>query len=449
MTDHLVLIFAYHYPPENAIGGMRPYRFSKYLSRLGYKCRVFTAAEQIGRNDPETEYVPDPFLTRSCSSPSWQLERALRKFFLPGDMGMQWSFYASRAAREYLKAHPSARVTLFSTYPPVGPHLAAWQVARSENLPWIADFRDPIPDGRNERSPHRMQNRVNRWLERRVAQKASALIANTDAALSKWREKFPSLEGKAHLIWNGFDPEERVAPVPAASGDRQVLSHTGELYGGRSVTPILESIARLLATNRLPAGGVRVRLIGPAEPGALPNREFLDRAQSEGWLELVTRWIPQNEASQIAQSSHGLLLLQPQSATQVPGKLCEYLQIGRPILAFVQPDSPTERLLARSGLPYRSVYPGSPPDLVDNTVADFFSIPFEPVAVSPWFDEHFNAEHQTGMLDAIIKSLHNGLAGSGAISLRHPAKTRSDAMLEGDVAYGRPGRSSTLSPDHD
>jgi hypothetical protein len=90
MADHLILIFAYHYPPENAIGGMRPYRFSKYLSRLGYKCRVFTAAEQIGRNVPNTEYVPDPFLTRSRRSPSWQLERALRKLFLPGDMGMQW-----------------------------------------------------------------------------------------------------------------------------------------------------------------------------------------------------------------------------------------------------------------------------------------------------------------------------------------------------------------------
>ncbi len=146
MTDHLVLIFAYHYPPEDVIGAARPFRFAKYLSKLGYTCRIFTAAEQIGRSDPDTEYVPDPFITYSRRSLSWQLERAVRKLFLPGEMGMHWSYHASLAARTYMKTHPAACVTLFSTFPPLGPPLAAWQLARSKNLPWIADFRDPIPD---------------------------------------------------------------------------------------------------------------------------------------------------------------------------------------------------------------------------------------------------------------------------------------------------------------
>jgi hypothetical protein len=459
MPDHLILIFAYHYPPENVIGGLRPYRFSKFLSRLGYQCRVFTAAEQIGRDDPDTEYVPDSFFTRSRSSPGWQLERAIRKFFLPGDLGMQWSCHASRAARAYMKAHPAKNVTLFSTYPPVGPHLAAWQLARTESLPWIADFRDPIPDGQKDKSVHRLQNRVYRWLERGVAQKASAVIANTDAAMAQWQGKFPSLNGKAHVIWNGFDPEERVAPLPAASGGCRVLSHTGELYAGRSVTPILESIARLMAANRLRSKGVLVRLIGSAEPTALPNQELLDRARSEGWLELVTQWIPKNEAFRIAQSSDGLLLLQQQSATQVPGKLFEYLQIGRPILAFVQRDSPSERLLAQSGVPYRCVYPGSAPEVVDNIVAEFFNIPPEPVAVSPWFEEHFNAENQTRQLDALIKSLHKGIEGSGeAVTsprIRHadgPASLDNPALdepVKGGIAYGRHDRRSTFFADHD
>src|SRR5229473_4539557 len=103
MTEHLVLIFAYHFPPENAIGGARPYRFSKYLSKLGYICQTFTAADQTGRNDPNTEYVPDPFVTYPRRSVSWQIERAVRKVFLPGDMGIQWSYHASRTARACIK----------------------------------------------------------------------------------------------------------------------------------------------------------------------------------------------------------------------------------------------------------------------------------------------------------------------------------------------------------
>jgi len=123
-----------------------------------------------------------------------------------------------------------------------------------------------------------------------------------------------------------------------------------------------------------------VRLIGPAETGALPNQEFLSRARDEGWLDLVTERIPQREALQIARSSNSLLLLQPQSTTQVPAKVFQYIQIGRPILAFIQPNSPAERLLERSGVPYRCVYPGSTPEAIDETVASFFDLPSTAVA---------------------------------------------------------------------
>ncbi len=407
MTDHLVLIFAYHYPPENTIGGARPFRFSKYLSKLGYKCRVFTAAEQIGCNDPDTEYVPDPFITHSRRSPSWQLERALRKLFLPGELGMQWSYYAARAARAYIRSHPSTYVTFFSTYPPLGPHLAAWQLARSEGRPWVADFRDPFPDGLGYMRAHPFQKRICRRLEGAIARRADAVIANTDGALLRWREEFPNLNGKFQLIWNGFDPETRVRPLSVPSGACRVLTHTGELYGGRSAKPLLESIARLIATNRLSAQNVRVRLIGPAETDALPNHEFLNGARAQGWLELVNELIPQPEALNIARTSHSLLLLQLRSSVHIPAKIFEYVQIGRPILAFVDQDSPSERLLERSGVPYRCVYPGSAPEAIDNVVAEFFSLASEPVAVSPWFEEHFNAEKQTRQLDAIIHSVHN------------------------------------------
>ena len=410
MTDHLVLIFAYSFPPENMIGAARPYRFSKYLARLGYTCRVFTAADQTGRDDSNTEYVPDPFVVSPGHGLGWQVERAIRKLFLPGELGMRWSYSASRAARAYIRANPGARVTLFSTSPPLGPHLAAWQLARSEGLPWIADFRDPFPDGCGSKATPLLQKRAYRWLERRIARSADAVIANTDGAMAEWRKKFPSLSGKFHLIWNGFDSEERIAALPVSHGDCRVLSHAGELYGGRNATPILESIARLIAANRLPAGSLRVRLIGPAEAESLPNQELLDRARAEGWLDLVNERIPQDEAIQIARSSDSLLLLQPQSTSQVPGKLFEYLQIGRPILAFLQPNSPSERILAQSGVPYRCVYPGNTPKEIDDTVADFFNLPSTSVTASQWFEEQFNAENQTRQLDGIIRSLHEKTA---------------------------------------
>jgi len=409
MLPHLVLMFAYHYPPENAIGGERPFRFSKYLSRLGYTCRVFTAADQTGCEDPNTEFIADPFFASPRHKLSWQFERAVRKVLLPGALGTHWCYQASNAAKRYLEKQPDARVTLFSTFPPVGSHLAAWQLARSTNFPWIADFRDPMSNESFGKSINAFQCWVDQSLEKILVRRADALIANTSGALARWQEKYPPLREKTHLIWNGFDPEDRLSPLASSSGDCRVLSHTGELYGGRNATPILESIARLIAAKRLPVGQVRVRLVGPVEDEALPNQEFLNCARNDGWLELITKKISKRDALQIARSSDSLLLLQPQSSIAVPGKLFEYLQIGRPILAFILPGSASQQLLERSGVPYRCVYPGSSPAAIDDTVVEFFHLPSVSVAANSWFEEQFSAVNQARTLDAIIRGIQRSM----------------------------------------
>src|SRR6185295_12541936 len=192
--------------------------------------------------------------------------------------------------------------------------------------------------------------------------RADAVVANTDAARTTWIEKYPSLADKIHLIWNGFDPADPVRPLPIPSRNYKLLTHTGELYLRRTATPILQSIERLISTGRLSASKVRVRLIGLADVECLPGADFVLRAENQGWLQIQNEQIPQRDARQICQTSDGLLLLQPHSDVQVPGKLFDYLQIGRPILAFIQPDSPTERILERGGVPYRAVYSNTSPD---------------------------------------------------------------------------------------
>src|ERR1700731_1548971 len=117
MSERIVLILAYHFPPENVIGSARPYRFYKYLSRLNYRCHVITAMDQVMRGDPNSEYVPDPFVTQPRRGFGWQVERAIRKFLMPAVTGIRWSLHAHKAARTFLQSNPNAEVTIFSTYP--------------------------------------------------------------------------------------------------------------------------------------------------------------------------------------------------------------------------------------------------------------------------------------------------------------------------------------------
>jgi glycosyltransferase involved in cell wall biosynthesis len=369
------------------------------------KCHVITAAAGAADIVPGAETIPDPFLDGNRGGLGWQLERAVRKLVLPAVTGTRWAFAASRAGQAFLRANPSTRAVIFSTYPPLGPHLAAWHLARVAKLPWVADFRDPMGDNPSfgHFVPHRSKL-VSEYLERRSMREAQAVIANTDGAAERLRNLYPAWKDKIHVIWNGFDPEARVLPAPLYTSSRKLISHVGSLYGSRDAKPLIESIARLVDCGRLRPDAILLKLVGSTNAGSVPGPELMQKAARQGWLELITENVPQSQARAVSASSGATLLIQPRSIVQVPGKLFEYLQIGRPILAYVPPHSPSERILQHSGIPYRCVYAGGDPAVMDQQIAEFFEMPWGDSVPSPWFEDQFNAERQTAALQRILES---------------------------------------------
>src|SRR5207247_7757389 len=113
------------------------------------------------------------------------------------------------------------------------------------------------------------------------------VIANTAGMADNLRSTNPDISDRIHLIWNGFDPEDRIESQPLPQRDFQIISHVGELYRGRSVTALLESISRLIDAGRLQANRVRIRLVGSMESDCLPDPGFLKRAKAQGSLELI------------------------------------------------------------------------------------------------------------------------------------------------------------------
>jgi glycosyltransferase involved in cell wall biosynthesis len=395
----VLIIFAYHFPPENAVGSLRPFRFYKYLTRRGLDCHVITAAR--GAATDGFNEIRDPFgIERGLGN---IVELGIRKIFLPGAMGIRWSGQAQEAAERLLVKHRGSAGVVFSSYPPLGPHLAAWRISSRLRLPWIADFRDPLGTALSDKYFTSTRQKLLLGLEEWIMRRARFVLANTDAAADRLRNLYPEHSEKVHLVWNGFDPEDRIRPRSLTKRPYKMITHVGELYSGRTVKPIIESIARLIGQQRLRANEVRLRLVGPADHSCLPTENLLESAQAEGWLEFTNELIPKEEANKIAADSDGLLLLQPQSALQVPGKLFEYLQLRHPILAFVARQSPSERILSQCGVPYRAVYPDSKPSQWDDSIAEFIKLRGEYTAGNGWFEQHFNVEHQTRFLHDLIE----------------------------------------------
>jgi glycosyltransferase involved in cell wall biosynthesis len=406
MTERIVVMLAYHFPPENAIGGARPYRFYKYLSEMGYRCRVITAADQGGHPNLDTEYVPDPFVTSPRLGIGWQVERAVRKLLFPGVAGFQWSRLACQAASAFLLSQQKAEITIYSTFPPLGAHLAALLLARRERLKWIADFRDPLSINPGHLGLTKFQQKVHLWLEKIILKRADIVIVNTDALAEQWKNAYPNHRDRIHVIWNGFDPADRIEQTALPQRTYRLFSHLGALYEGRNISPLLESISRLIDSGRLMGDRLRIRLVGSISKDCIPGAEFLARAKDQGWLEIIPDQVPHHEARRMALESDGLLLVQPHTAALVPGKLFEYLRLRRPILAFILPDTPIERILKQSGVTYRCVYAGNSFQEIDNTLESFFNRKEEGSEANTWFEENFDAKKQTQALDALIRSMH-------------------------------------------
>jgi glycosyltransferase involved in cell wall biosynthesis len=406
MQSDLAIIFAYHFPPQNAIGAQRPFRFYKYLSRMGYRCHVISAADLTVLPEIAGTYVPDPFEETPRNGMGWQIERAVRRFLLPGVTGSQWSVLAHKAALKFLETNPEARITIFSTSPPLGPHAAAYWLARRTKLPWIADCRDPIAGNPALNHISNFTKSLYEKVERVFVGAADFTIANTDTAQECLRKKYPERADRIELIWNGFDPEERLTPLPPTSSGRKIIAHVGQLYGGRTAAPILESLRRSIDRGHLNPAHFQVLLAGLAVANSLPGPQFLETAIREGWLRIDADRVPLSDAHKIVQSANALLLIQPHSALQVPGKLFEYLQIGRPILGFVPPHSPVERILQKSGVPYTCVYPETGTEDFDRAIREFFLLDDKHAQPSDWFDEHFNVRNHAGKLAQMIEAVH-------------------------------------------
>jgi hypothetical protein len=240
--------------------------------------------------------------------------------------------------------------------------------------------------------------------EKAVVKNARFVLLTVESAREAYMKAYPEVKQKFHVIWNGFDPESTIRALPPVDNSRKVIIHAGSLYAGRNANVLVESIVRLRRKNSPVVASVLLRLVGELSPESGAHKESHDQGVAEGWLEMRDEWVSQKEALRMTQEADFLLLLQPQSKIQVPGKLFEYVQIGRPVLAVVPPESAIEWLLSRSGVPYVCLFTTDSPAEVDRKLEAFLALPNDPTAPSEWFQINFDAEQQARQLAALIEA---------------------------------------------
>lgn len=405
-----VLIVSYVFPPLNSPGTQHPAWFYRFLRDYEFETYAVTSSVYYGM--PVGPPVPpDPCVFRTPEGPRlkrlfhhlYHAELWAQLRFNTWEPGFVWGGLSGiSAATQLLKRERFAAI--ISVSPTIASHWTALRIKRRfPYLKWIADFQDPFLG-----NPFKLESALAplaHRLERAIFSTADYLSANTDTVLNMWQLRYPELREKMVVTWGGYDPEEPIAALPLPHGQPPVLKYVGALYDGRHPTALLQSLERLIAQGRLRQGDLIVEFFGALKFGSLePLVQDLER---KGFVRLSPTYVPRPEALKAAAQAHYSLLLDisgsGDTVLQVPAKLFDQIRMGRPILAFTPPQSPTERILVDSGIPHVSLAPQAPPDRVDEGILRLLRMATDPLPPSASFSETFDARRQAGLMAARIR----------------------------------------------
>jgi len=346
-----VLFIYYFFPP--LMGDWRGVGFARFLPEFGWQPIVISAADCVSYRKDYSLLKMVPAETRvhrvghrEPKLKEWQY--ALNKFrinYIFPDEYKSWYSPAIQQARKVLRQEKIDLI--FSSSSPSTSAFIAMKLKEEFNIPWVAEWRDLWSANTfTNRNYDKMLIKPLRQLQRfqmRVGERDILRRANKTVVVSQHhREQLGHLhgaeEGRITVITNGYDEPDFTELKPSSIyPGKMTITFLGTVY-----SPFQESIDLFLRTVTEIDKYVEVVFIGR---GAAD----MQGTTMEN-LTLVLHLVKEKALS-FASGSDFLFLVMPPNAKWIPGKIFEYLRLGKPILALVPEDGDVATIVneARAG----------------------------------------------------------------------------------------------------
>ena len=370
-----VLVIAYHFPPGGGPGVQRVLKHVTYLREAGWQPVVLTVenGDFPARDESLVSKVPsdvtvvrvpilEPYtlyrrfmggkgaaidvnVNKSGAQRSGWKERLAEfvraTFFIP-DARVAWIFTAVSTAVDLVREHGISAI--YSSSPPYTCALIARSVKRRTGLPWIAGFRDPWTQFLTTPDRWFLPAMIDRSLERSVFEQADAVECAWSGIIDDARGKYPHLPAdKFHHVPNGYDASDfpSVSYVP---NKKFTITYTGSMYGRRTPREFLRALDLLKERGIIHPEDVHLRFVGRFGDDV---HAMLDASSFSSSIERIAYVTHQESVGFLMRSEASLLIVDDakESAEIVPGKVYEYLGVGRPVIAVAPRGSAIERLL--------------------------------------------------------------------------------------------------------
>ena len=376
-TNSKVLLIAYYWPPAGGPGVQRWFHFVRHLPLFGITPVVYVPKNPQYPivDETLTEDLPKEvvIIKRSISEPykwiSWLfkkktqqlsqgliqenkpslIERFMRfvrgNFFIP-DARVSWVAPSVAFLSQYINEHGIE--TIISTGPPHSMHLIANELVKIHTrLKWIADFRDPWTTigYHNDLYMTHWAQKKHLKLERTVLQSAHTILTTSYTTKALFSKKTAT---PIEVITNGFEPFKN-SSLTSPEENKFSLVHIGSLLSKRNPKILWEAIGELVTENQLFAAQLSIDFVG------LVSDEVKATITAHGLASYCNfhGYISHEEARKHQYTAHLLLLIEIDSEAHkgiIPGKIFEYLQSLRPILAIGPEDWDVARLLPENNL---------------------------------------------------------------------------------------------------
>lgn len=365
-----VLIITYYWVPAGGSGVQRWLKFVKYLRDFNIEPVVYTVDEakypivdeSLANDVPKGIKVlkkaiwePNDFLSifkkkgakTSAGflnpNPTFFgkiLQYIRANYFIP-DARKYWIKPSVKYLEKYLSENKIDAI--ITTGPPHSLHLIGLHLKKKTNVKWIADFRDPWTD-----IDYFHQLPLTKRAIKKHHQLEKQVLKNADASLvvgKTMKLNYKAFSKNIHVVTNGYDSQWNL--------DNQTIldlkfsiTHIGLMNADRNPKTLWKALAELSEENIDFKNDLEIKLIGKLSDDVTND---LKKYQLKNVSKI--NYVPHKQVQQYQRNSQVLLLAVnnvPSAKGIITGKIFEYLQAKRPILAIGPEDGDLAEILVQT-----------------------------------------------------------------------------------------------------
>jgi hypothetical protein len=333
MDKGQILLCIYTFPP---IGGPRSFRWVNLVKELhqhGWQIDVLTTKPSIHDSFYDAsllkELSPKIRVFRTCPGIYYSLlhlrSKPIRGF---PKTTTEWLPFGLIRGFSLLRCQKYSAI-ISSALPFVG-HLVGYILKLTSNIPWIADYGDPL--GFNPLTS-RVKRYIGRFIEKHMLKDADGIIVPFEEMRMEFLEFYPFLKGnKIRVIGQSISEKyDRIKPLNFKK--KFVISYTGSFYKDVHEPYQFFQALSLLRGNQNIGANIEVIIAGNTEQKYI---SYASRLKLSNFTKFIGQ-IAYDKAISILKGSSVILYIGgKRSDYHFPSKIVGYAASGRPIIAIRQ-----------------------------------------------------------------------------------------------------------------